>query len=191
VLLVSPITQGCSTVGKLHTQFGLEAGANHGVDWYHYSSTRAVAELGYVSGGLKTDTPPWAFGGTAYLSIAEDLRPGVKAIARRHFNRDTSLDLSAGPMITYDSSSLFNGFIGGVALNFHFITLRSEYLTWPVEPWEQLYSDSNGQVVTVENPGGHEKVWFNGVSFNGTGSWVAAAVAVGVIIVAGAGGAFD
>ena len=191
MFLVPVFAQGCSTVGKLHTQFGLEGGTNRGVTSPHFSRTRAVAELGYVPGGFRSDTPPWAFGGTGYLAIGEELRPGIKAIARRHFDRNTSLDLSAGPMITYDSSGLFNGFVGGVALNFHFVTIRSEYTTWPVKPWEQLYSDSNGQVVTVEHASGHEKVWYNGVSFNGTGSWVAVAVASVVIIIAGAGGAFD
>ena len=113
-LLACLLTQGCSTVGKLHTQAGLVTGKNYGDESEHgVDETRLVAELGYVTAGPRDATPKWGFGGTSYLLMAEELRPGMKAIARRRFNQDISVDFSAGPMITYDSSGLFNGFTHG------------------------------------------------------------------------------
>lgn len=156
-----------------------------------FSETEGVAELGYVTGGFKSDAARWSFGGTGYLNVGDPLRPGIKAIARRRFNRSTSLDLSAGPMITYDSSGLFNGFAAGVALNVSFLTLRSEYVSWPTEPWDE-YHYSDGAITSMEHHGsGHEHAWFNGVSMNGTASWVVVGIVTGLFIIAGANGAFD
>jgi len=186
------LTQGCSAVGKLHTQFGLEGGHNFGDEPQDVETAIGVGELGYVTGASMGEPPRWGFGGAAYLAIADPLRPGMKAIARRYFDRNLSVDFSAGPMITYDSSSLFNGFIGGVAVNYHFVTLRSEYMTWPFEAWDGMYSDSAGNNYTVHHDGGHEGVWYNGVSFNGTSSWVTLALVVGLLVAYGAsGGSFD
>jgi hypothetical protein len=191
LLAATAFAQGCSSVGKLHTQFGFEGGHNFGDESQDVETTAAVAELGYVTGQSMTEPPRWGFGGAAYLAVVDPLRPGVKAIARRYFDHDTSLDISAGPMITYDSSGLFNGFIGGVAFNYHFVTLRSEYMTWPFEAWDGMYSDSAGNNYTVHHAGGHEAMWYNGASFNGRSSWVALAVSAGIVIAAGMSGAFE
>jgi len=185
------LLQGCGAIGKLHTQFGVEAGKNFGDEPRDVETAAAVAELGYVTGSSMTDPPRWGFGGTAYLALVDPMRPGIKAIARRYFDHNTSLDLSAGPMITYDSSGLFNGFIGGVAFNYHFVTLRSEYMTWPFEAWDGNYSDAALNNYAVHHPGGHEAMWYNGVSFNGASSWLAFAVAAGLVIAAAASGAFE
>lgn len=192
-LLACLFTPGCGAVGQLHTQFGLVHGNNFGDDPLQgFSATVGVAELGYVTGGPRAATPRWGFGGTAYLLLDDPMKPGMKAIARRRFNPDTSLDFSAGPMITYDSSGLLNGFTGGVALNFKFLTFRSEYVTWPVEPWnEYSYPPGHPEGVATYHASGHEKVWFNGVSMNGTASWVTVAIATGLVIIAGVNGAFD
>jgi len=94
-------------------------------------------------------------------------------------------------MITYESSGPFNGFIGGVALNISFVTLRSEYMSWPTEPWDE-YKYENGVIASViPHPSGHEQVWFNGVSFNGTASWVTAAIVTAAFIALAASGAFE
>lgn len=173
-ITVGPLT-GCGAVGKLHTQAGLVVGQNYGDESREFTDTRAVAELGYVTGQSKREPSTWDYGGTGYLALSEDFRPGLKLIVRRRFNSATSLDVSAGPMITYDSSGLFNGFIGGIAFNASFLTIRSEFMTWPFEAWESMYSDNDG-VHVVQHPAGHEAVWYNGVSFNGTAGWVAAVV---------------
>lgn len=191
LLAAGSFAQGCSSVGKLHTQFGLEGGHNFGDESQSVESTAGVAELGYVTGASMAEPPRWGFGGAAYLAVVDPLRPGMKAIARRYFDHNTSLDISAGPMITYDSSGLFNGFIGGVAFNYHFVTVRSEYMTWPFEAWTGYYSDSAGNNYTVHHAGGHEAMWYNGVSFNGASSWVAFAVAAGIVFIAGMGGSFE
>ena len=115
----------------------------------------------------------------------------MKAIARRRFAEDVSLDFSAGPMITYDSSGLFNGFTGGLALNLKFITFRSEYVSWPIEPWDEYYYPVGQPAVITHHPSGHEQIWFNGVSMNGTASWVTAAIVTGLIFIAGTQGAFE
>jgi hypothetical protein len=188
------LLQGCApgAVGKLHTQFGLVAGHNFGDQGQQYSSTRGVAELGFVPGGLKTDTPRWSFGGTAYTLIEDNLKPGIKAMARRRVNRNVSLDFSAGPMITYDSSGLFNGFTAGVALNVSFVSLRSEYVSWPFDPWDEYhYPDGHPEGVAEHHASGHEQVWFNGLAFNGAASWWALAVVTGLIIIAGSQGGFE
>jgi hypothetical protein len=185
------LTQGCSAVGKLHSQFGFEGGHNFGDEPQNVENAIGVAELGYVTGVGMAEPPRWGFGGAAYLAIVDPLRPGMKAIARRYFDRHLSVDFSAGPMITYDSSGLFNGFIGGVTVNYHFVTLRSEYMMWPFEAWDGMYSDSAGNIYTVHHDGGHEGVWYNGVTFNGTSSWVAFAVAAGLLIAYGAANGFE
>ena len=166
-------------------------GTNFGEDPQQYSSTRGVAELGYVPGGLKTDTPQWSFGGTSYLMLTDPLRPGIKAIARRRYSRSASLDISAGPMITYDSTGLFNGFTGGIAFNYGFITLRSEYVTWPFDAWDESHYSNGVQTSVEHHPSGHEAVWFNGAAFNGAASWWAFAAVTALVIVAGASGAFE
>ncbi len=192
-LLACLFTQGCGAVGQLHTQFGLVHGNNFGDEPLQgFSAVQGVAELGYVTGGPRAATPRWGFGGTGYLLIDDPLVPGMKAIARRRFSKDMSLDFSAGPMITYNSSGTFNGFTGGVALNLKFITLRSEYVSWPVEPWnEYAYPEGHPEGVATYHPSGHEQVWFNGVTMNGTASWVSVAIATGLIIIAGVNGAFE
>jgi hypothetical protein len=192
VLCAAALTQGCSGIPKLHSQFGAVAGHNYGDEAPGGSNQgQFVAELGYVAGESETNPDKWDFGATSYLMLADPMRPGIKAVARRRFNKDLDLDFSAGPMITYDSSGLFNGFIGGVALNWHFVTLRSEFMSWPVEPWEQGLSDENQVNYTVHHPGGHEMMWWNGVSLSGTASWVTAGALLAVIIWAGANGAFE
>lgn len=186
------VIQGCGVARPLHTQFGVAVGKNFGGDPGDFSETQAVAELGYVPGGLKADTTNWCFGGTSYLMIAEDFRPGIKAIARRHFNSQVSLDISAGPMITYNSSGLFDGFTAGVALNVSFLSLRSEFVSWPFEAWDHyFYTPGNPEPDITHHPSGHEQVWFNGVAFNGDASWLALAVITGLVIIAGANGGFD
>jgi len=186
------LLQGCGATGALHSQFGVAVGNNFGDEPRDFSETQAVAELGYVQGGLKADTPRWSFGGTSYLMITEDLRPGIKAIARRRLAHNVSLDISAGPMITYDSSGLFNGFTGGVALNVSFLTLRSEFVSWPFEAWDQYHYSNDGLSSTVErHPGGHEQVWFNGVAFNGAARGGVFAVVTVPVLIAGSNGAFE
>ena len=191
-LFASLLTQGCGAIGKLHTQAGFVVGKNYGDESLRgFSETQGVAELGYVTGESKSDFPRWDFGGTSYLALTDPMRPGGKAIARRRFNPKLDLDISAGPMITYESSGPFNGFIGGVALNVSFVTLRSEYMSWPTEPWDE-YTYENGVIASViSHPSGHEQIWFNGLSFNGTASWVTAAIVTAVFIAAAAGGAFE
>lgn len=183
---------GCADVIRpLHIQSGLEAGHNFGAEDHNTTATRAIVELGYVPGRNRSAFPAWDFGGTGYLAMSEDFRPGIKAIARRRFNPDLSLDLSAGPMITYDSSGLFNGFIGGVSLNMKVVTFRSEFMTWPVPAWDQGLSTPDLVNYTVHHPAGHEQVWYNGVAFNGeTGLLVAALgfVAMLAIVAAAEGG---
>jgi hypothetical protein len=191
-LFSSLLTQGCGAIGKLHTQAGLVIGSNHGDEpKMDFSEGQLVAELGYVTGGPRAATPQWGFGGTSYLLMAEELWPGMKAIARRRFNSNVSLDLSAGSMITYNSSGLFNGFTGGLALNIHFVTLRSEYVTWPIEPWDEYNYQGSQPLPVVHHPSGHQKVWFNGVSMNGTASWVTVAIVTGIFIALGMSGAFE
>jgi hypothetical protein len=188
VLCAAALTQGCST---LHTQAGVVFGHNYSAESERkLGDTQAIAELGYVTGESKTDQPKWGYGATSYLMLSDPMRPGVKAIVRRRLNPDVDLDLSAGPMITYDSSGLYNGFIGGVALNVRFLTFRSEYMSWPVEPWDEYNYNSVPQSV-VHHSSGHEQIWYNGLSMNGVASWVTAAVAVGIILVAGMSGAFE
>lgn len=192
VLSAVAITQGCSGIGKLHTQAGVIVGQNYGEKSERdFGETQAVAELGYVTGESRTDYPSWDFGGTGYLIVSDPMRPGLKAIARRRFNRDIDLDISAGPMITYDSSGLFNGFVGGVALNVKFLTLRSEYMTWPVEAWDYVRYSGGVPYETIHHPGGHEQVWFNGISMNGNASWVVVGVVTVLFIIAGFNGSLD
>jgi hypothetical protein len=192
MLVACPLAQGCGAVGQLHTQAGVLVGNNFGDEGYHdFGETQAIAELGYVTGGPRGATPRWGFGGTGYLLLSDPMRPGLKAIARRRFNQDVSLDFSAGPMITYNSSGTFNGFTGGVALNVKFLTLRSEYVTWPFEAWDDYIYVEGQPPAIIHYPSGHEQVWFNGVSMNGTASWVVVAVATSLIIIAGANGAFE
>lgn len=191
-LVACLLTQGCGAVGQLHTQFGAVHGTSFGDESPGFNALQAVAELGYVTGGPRAATPTWGFGGTGYLLFEDPLRPGMKAIARRRFNKDMSLDFSAGPMITYDSSGLFNGFTAGVALNLKFITFRSEYVSWPLEPWDEYHYEVDPASPPIEHhPSGHEQVWFNGVSMNGTASWVTVAIATGLIIIAATQGAFE
>jgi len=192
-LCVCVLLQGCGTAGKLHSQFGFAAGHNFGEEPQQQSEEgTGVAELGYVPGGLKADTPRWSFGGTAYTLIGDNMKPGIKAIARRRLAHNVSVDISAGPMITYDSSFLFNGFTGGVALNLSFVSLRSEYVSWPFDAWDEYHYSQDGLSSTVEHhPGGHQQVWFNGLAFNGAASWWAFAIVAGAFIYAGANGAFD
>ena len=190
--LAGVLASGCSTLGKLHTQAGVVVGKNFGDEPFDFQDTQAVAELGYVPGGLHSSAPRWSFGGTAYALLDDPIRPGIKVMARRRINRTLSLDISAGPMITYDSSGLFNGFTGGVTLTASFLTLRSEFVSWPFEGWEELHHDSGGMPTYLEHhPGGHEQVWYNGVAVNGAASWWAAAIAATLILIAGANGAFD
>lgn len=186
------LLEGCGAIGKLHTQFGFEVGKNYGDESIKGSETAvAVAELGYVAGESNTEFPRWDFGGTSYLTLTDPMRPGLKAIARRRFSPRLELDLSAGPMITYESSGPFNGFIGGVALNYRFVTLRSEYMAWPTEPWDE-YKYENGVIASIiPHPSGHEHVWYNGVSMNGTAGWATAAIATLILIAAAANGAFE
>jgi hypothetical protein len=194
ILFVCLLLQGCApgAVGKLHTQFGLVTGHNFGEQPQQYSSTRGVAELGFVPGGLKTDTPRWSFGGTAYTLIEDNLKPGIKAMARRRVNRNVSLDFSAGPMITYDSSGPFNGFTAGVALNVSFVSLRSEYVSWPFDPWDEYhYPEGHPEGVAEHHASGHEQVWFNGLAFNGGRELVGAGGGHRLIIIAGSQGGFE
>lgn len=94
-------------------------------------------------------------------------------------------------MITYDSSGLFNGFVGGVALNVKFLTLRSEYMTWPVEAWDDTHYSGGIPYEVVHHPGGHEQIWFNGVTMNGNASRVVVAIATALFIIAASGGSLD
>lgn len=185
------VTQGCSTLGKLHQEAGIDVGHNFGGEPLRKNgATQLVGELGYVAGESGTDYPRWDFGGTGYLMLSDPMRPGIKAIARRRFSRDVALDFSAGPMITYDSSAWFNGFIGGVALNYKFLTLRSGYMAWPFEPWDDVHS-AGDPYSSYHHPGGHEHVWYNGLTINGNASWIVVGVVTGLIIIAAAGGAFE
>ena len=190
--IIALLLSGCADViHPLHIQSGLEAGHNFSAEDHNTTTTRAIAELGYVTGKNAKEFPAWDFGGTGYLAMSEDFRPGIKAIARRRFNPDTSLDLSAGPMITYDSSGLFNGFIGGVSMNWKFLTLRSEFMTWPVPAWDQGLSTPDLVNYTVHHPAGHEQVWYNGVAFNGETGLLAAVlgfVAMLALVAASEGG---
>ncbi len=184
VLCAAAVTQGCSSIGKLHTQAGVMVGHNFGEEGQRdFGDTQAVAELGYVTGESRRDYPSWDFGGAGYLIFSDPMRPGIKAIARRRFNHDIDLDISAGPMITYDSSSSFSGFIGGVALNVKFLTLRSEYMTWPVEAWDETRYADGIPIEVIHHAGGHEKIWFNGVSMNGNAGWAVIGAATALIII--------
>lgn len=43
----------------------------------------------------------------------------------------------------------------------------------------------------IHDPGGHEQIWFNGVSMNGNASWVVVGVVTMLILIAGFTGNLD
>ena len=165
-------------VSLVYIESGVEHGsANHGAASQFYSETLFVIDMGYLSGERSDrEHPRWGFGGTIMTAMGEDFRMGAKARIRYRMSQTFSLDATAGPMLTSWNDGLFNGFVGGMNLNAGPFSFRSEYMTYKVPSWTaEDYSYPTGHTYT-HHPGGYEKVWYNGVAFQGTLGWVTAGV---------------
>jgi hypothetical protein len=170
----------------VYVESGVEHGANHGAESEFFSKNFLVIDMGYVTGERKYEEhPPWGFGGTLMIAASDQaFRIGLKARARYRWKPYLSFDATAGPMLTSWNDGFINGFVGGVNVNAgSFFTIRSEYMTYQVDPWREAHYNFPGGYVYTQHPGGYEKVWYNGVAFRGTLGWVTAGVGSAAMIV--------
>lgn len=165
-------------VSLVYLEMGFVTGKNFGVESPDYSKNRATFDVGYMGGDHNPyNRPRWDGGVTLYLAASErDTRVGLKGHANYRLNRSIQFDLAAGPLFNWWDGNTFNGFVGGVGVDLSpWFSLKSEYTTWKVEPWQ------DGDL--VEHSGGYEQVWYNGAAIRGGPAWFTAGLGAGALTV--------
>jgi hypothetical protein len=167
-----------------YVESGLLLGTASGVDSYAFSNVTGVWEVGLLAGARTgRSTRGWGLGFTGFFAFGnEDARTSVKPRVRYRVSPGFAVDVSAGPVWTYDydgGRDPGQGYLASVAFQLgSWFTLRSDFQTRPVPDWNTRDPHTGAPLVI---PGGNENAVYVGLAMRDRPGWSATIIGAGAV----------